>query len=368
VDHTHPTGGGGGGGGGSFSGPFSAGFMYDGNFPAGPITVDIVSITTRISGGWQAQWTPPVTSNQVPATPQPSACLTRESWEQAMKKSPSLPAGVFGRLAVSDTVPPTYNYQMYLINLNGSDRKALGFGDSPFFSPDGSKIVHNGSSETGPSDGLFITDLATGDTKLLPGTARGDSGPIWSPDGTQIAFTRGSASGLIGAPGTSDIILTDLDGSNSRQLTDGKAAYSAKAWMPDGKHLLYGVAERDGASLHIMDTQTGADNSLFEINYNGTVSVSPDGKRVAFEEMLPLEKYGLTVSDLDGSNRVQLADGDPYITTLPFWSPDGNWVVASVQDPDTNKQPNPMLALIGVDTCQVIPLPTLGGYVTSWLP
>lgn len=82
----------------------------------------------------------------------------------------------------------------------------------------------------------------------------------------------------------------------------------------------------------------------------------------------PLDKYGLFVSDLDGSDRKQLADGNPYIVTLPVWSPDGNWVLASVHNPDADKQPNPMLALIQVDTCQVIPLPGLGGYASSWLP
>jgi Tol biopolymer transport system component len=98
------------------------------------------------------------------------------------------------------------------------------------------------------------------------------------------------------------------------------------------------------------------------------VAVSRNGNRLAFEEMLPLDKYGLFVSDLDGSNRKLLADGDPYIVTIPSWSPDGNWVIASVHDPDTNKHPNTALTLIQVDTCQIVPLPNLTGYATSWLP
>jgi Tol biopolymer transport system component len=97
------------------------------------------------------------------------------------------------------------------------------------------------------------------------------------------------------------------------------------------------------------------------------VAVSPDGKRLAFEEMLPLDKYGLFVSDLDGSNRKLLADGNPYIVTIPAWSPDGQWVIASVHDPNASDQPA-TLALIGVDSCQIIPVPSLSGYVSSWLP
>jgi Tol biopolymer transport system component len=192
--------------------------------------------------------------------------------------------------------------------------------------------------------------------------------PLWSPDGQTIAFTRGPSSGLIGAPGPYNIMLTNTDGTNARQLTEGAAASYAMAWLPGGKQLLYTVASRDGALLHLMDVQTREVRPLFDINYNGTVAVSPDGKRLAFEEMLPLDKYGLFVSDLDGSNRRLLADGDPYIVTIPAWSPDGNWVIASVHDPDANKQPNPTLALIGVDTCQIVPVLGLSGYVSSWLP
>jgi len=192
--------------------------------------------------------------------------------------------------------------------------------------------------------------------------------PLWSPDGQTIAFTRGPSSGLIGAPGPYNIMLTSVDGTNARQLTEGMEANYAQAWMPDGDRLLYMTVSRDSVSLQIMNVQTGEVASLFDTNYNGTVVVSPDGKRLAFEEMLPLDKYGLFVSDLDGSNRKLLADGDPYIVTIPAWSPDGQWVIATVHDPSASAEPNSTLALIHVDTCQIIPVPNLRGYVTSWLP
>ena len=162
-------------------------------------------------------------------------------------------------------------------------------------------------------------------------------------------------------------MVSNVDGSTLHPLTEGNAANYAMAWMPDGIRLLYTVAARDGASLTLMDIQTGVVTPLFDINYNGTVVVSPDGQRLAFEEMLPLDKNGLFVSNLDGSNRIQLADGDPYIVTVPAWSPDGKWVLASVHDSDAAQQPDSILTLIQVDTCRIIPLANLDGYVSSWI-
>ena len=76
---------------------------------------------------------------------------------------------------------------------------------------------------------------------------------------------------------------------------------------------------------------------------------------------------GLFISDLNGSIRKLLADGDPCIVTVLQRSPDGNWVIVSSHDRDTNKHQNPILVLIQVDSCQIIALPDLRGYVASWL-
>ena len=370
FDFGHQRAGGGGGGPGSFSTIFSFGFSYAGVMPEGPITVNVESITINLPGPWKAAWTPPEPQPQTMPTSQSSACITRESWQQALQAHASLPTGLTGTLALSRLLPPDYQYEAAIVKLDGSDLKSLRFGFGPSLSPDATHAVYVGPAILRPADGLYITDLVSGSTALLPGTTTGDMGPLWSPDGQKIAFTRGPSSGLIGAPGPYSLIVTNIDGSDLRQLTTGSLVSYAMTWMPDGNHLLYTVPSRDGVSIRNMDIQTGETNFLFDINYNGTVAISPDGKRVAFEEMLPLDKYGLFVSNLDGSNRKLLADGDPYIVTVPAWSPDGNWVIASVHSPGTNENPNPnaTLALIHVGTCQIIPLADMSGYVSAWLP
>jgi Tol biopolymer transport system component len=375
LDKAHPLTGMAGGGGGSFSiGPFTSDLYYNEPLPKGPLTITVTSISAYFPGHWEAAWTPPFDTlrtqpqTQTLSTPELSACLTRESWEGALQAPASLPAGLSGTLALADVPPPDYYYQVSVAKLDGSDAQRVGFGSAPSLSPDGTRLAYMGPTVDGPADGLYITDLASGNTALLPGTTRGDMNPLWSPDGQTIAFTRGPSSGLIGAPGPYNIVVVNVDGSNFRQLTEGVESNYAQAWMPDGQQLVYTVTSRDSVSLYLMDVQTGKATPLFDINYNGTVVVSPDAKRLAFEEMLPLDKYGLFVSDLDGSNRKLLADGDPYIVTVPAWSPDGNWLIVSVHDPKANSYPDSSLALIHIDTCQIVPVPNLQGYVFSWRP
>jgi Tol biopolymer transport system component len=85
------------------------------------------------------------------------------------------------------------------------------------------------------------------------------------------------------------------------------------------------------------------------------------GNAWASRKILALDKYGLFVANLDESNRKFLDDGDPYIVTVPAWSPDGNWVIASVHSPENSQNPNGTPALIEVGTSSIIPLPNMDG-------
>jgi len=170
---------------------------------------------------------------------------------------------------------------------------------------------------------------------------------------------------LIGAPGPYAILISNPDGSEQTALLDNNDANTAMTWLPDGENLLYTVMGPYGSAVRSMNVNTGQLTHYFNINYPyAGPGVSPDGKRVAYEEMLPGDHYGIAISDLDGSNKRLIVDGAPIVITIPRWSPDGQWLIASVHDEDFKN--NPVLVLIKVDTCQIIPLPSLSGYVSGW--
>jgi hypothetical protein len=68
---------------------------------------------------------------------------------------------------------------------------------------------------------------------------------------------------------------------------------------------------------------------------------------------------------LDGSNQRLIADANPVVVTRPYWSPDGQWLIMSVTDTSVDEN-HQMLTLVQPDTCQIIPLISLKGFVSSW--
>ncbi|MEX0679340.1 MAG: hypothetical protein WD063_19850 [Pirellulales bacterium] len=55
------------------------------------------------------------------------------------------------------------------------------------------------------------------------------------------------------------------------------------------------------------------------------LSLSPDGKRVAFHLASP-EGYQVWTSDIEGGNRVRVAANPEHLYFGPIWSPDGKWL------------------------------------------
>ena len=81
-----------------------------------------------------------------------------------------------------------------------------------------------------------------------------DGGPIWSPDGTRIAFERDVSKN----PRVQkyDIYLMDPDGSNVQQLTDDHTLDGSCTWSPDGTRIAFESNRNKGFDIYVMDILT----------------------------------------------------------------------------------------------------------------
>ena len=97
--------------------------------------------------------------------------------------------------------------------------------------------------------GLAIASMfpdGSGATSLTPGMEDQplDTGPVWSPDGNRIAFTR-CGPNLFGCNGSEDVYVMNADGSGLQLVAAGA---NRPAWSPDGTRLAYASQRSGGAT------------------------------------------------------------------------------------------------------------------------
>ena len=352
MDFEHPILGGG--------GPGNYGFTYQDGLPSGIIQITLLGLSVNLHGPWQTTIDLPVyTDNSLSAQTQ-QACLTQSSWQSAVEnQTTAYPEGLGGTLVYSNYSEPDYLYHVRTSALDGSNNTDIGLGREGSISPDKQQVVYTGD------DGLKLINLSTGLITPVPGTDNRDQEPLWSFDGKKIVFTR-KVSGINGALGPYSLMLLDMDSLSISALLENADANLAQAWLPNSTDLIYTVKGPEGASVFIINIETSSTKYLFDLNYlNAGVAISHNGKRLAFEEKLPGEQYVIYIADMDGGNQKLIADAEPIVVSNPQWSPDNQWLIVSVQDTSLSSE-IPVLALIQADTCQIIPLVSLKGYVTSW--
>ena len=163
---------------------------------------------------------------------------------------------------------------LYAMNADGTDVHRLvdlGGGlneseDSSDWSPDGSRIAFVG--DTGRSDDprcipdheLYIANADGTGVVQLTDDELYEQAPVWSPDGTQIAFAASQQSDYAW-----DIFVVNADGSNLRRLTAYPGYDMSPVWSPDGSMIAF-TSDR-GRGVSKQESQAG---DLFVMNADGS--------------------------------------------------------------------------------------------------
>lgn len=129
---------------------------------------------------------------------------------------------------------PRFVWTLYIMPNDGSSDQQLSgnaacpsnLGRAARWSRDGSSIAFSCDTDLGS----WISTMRADGTALAVVTtpATGDFGPVWSPDGAQIAFA--SNRGAVGGSPVSQVYLINATGGPLSQITTGNARNVVNAW------------------------------------------------------------------------------------------------------------------------------------------
>ena len=169
----------------------------------------------------------------------------------------------------------------------------------------------------------------------LAQVGKSNSGSVISPDGQY----------LLSAPTSSDesgLWVRQMSTGSSLELRPllPEASLWAAAFAPDNSFLYYVVKEKDAdyGNVYSMPLLGGPQNKITS-HANGGLTVSPDGKKLAFQRIdREAGLSAIVVIDNDGTNEHTIASAelDSLFCSLD-WSPDGESIVYSFKNHDSER-------------------------------
>ena len=229
----------------------------------------------------------------------------RGSWRQLAAVTPlvAIAAGIVAWVIWPRETPARASAAMRVVQLTALN----GLETGPTFSPDGKQVAFSWNGEREDNYDIYVKTVGSSGVRRLTIDPAADTLPVWSPDGQQIAFLRDH-------PGGGTVVHSVVPtGGGERKLSDfriGGGLSARIAWSPDGRAVVgrpdmaEDVARNGFWALYLIPLDGGAPRRLTGSrapDIDMAPAFSPDGRSLAYAACTKLTRRvcDINVVDLD---------------------------------------------------------------------
>jgi dipeptidyl aminopeptidase/acylaminoacyl peptidase len=198
------------------------------------------------------------------------------------------------------------------------------------FSPDSKEICFTAIADrpeaTSTNGDLYTVSLSGGDPRRITTNPGFDGHPVYSPDGHSIAYHAQLIAGY-----ESDrwrLMLYDRASQKISNLTESfDRSVQEPLWSPDSRRIYFVAEDQAEQPIYVMDAAAkGAPRPIAAATYNSDLSVSIDGRTLAFARTSLVSPSEIFAADADGSHVRELTHHNADLLSQldinppePFW-------------------------------------------------